>query len=60
MRSNFLRDVGFNEAELGKPARPRRSLHCSPQSHKNTMPRIRTTRTKKPPEGFEDVESVCV
>jgi len=22
------------------------------------MPRIRTTRTKKPPEGFEDIESV--
>ena len=23
-----------------------------------TMPKIRTTRTKKPPEGFEDIESV--
>ncbi|KAH0839801.1 G10 protein [Lanmaoa asiatica] len=24
------------------------------------MPRIRTTRTKKPPEGFEDIESVGI
>ena len=24
------------------------------------MPKIRTTRTKKPPEGFEDIESVCI
>jgi bud site selection protein 31 len=24
------------------------------------MPKIRTTRTKKPPEGFEDIESVRI
>jgi hypothetical protein len=30
--------------------------HC--QSLPSTMPKIRTTRTKKPPEGFEDIESV--
>ena len=24
------------------------------------MPKIRTTRTKKPPEGFEDIESVSM
>jgi len=24
------------------------------------MPKIRTTRTKNPPEGFEDIESVCI
>lgn len=40
---------------------------CGSESHTvpfagnldQTMPKIRTTRTKKPPEGFEDIESVC-
>lgn len=27
-------------------------------SSQHTMPKIRTTRTKKPPEGFEDIEGV--
>jgi bud site selection protein 31 len=27
-------------------------------SSKHTMPKIRTTRTKKPPEGFEEIEGV--
>lgn len=39
--------------------RPSPTLLVPRHLHKLAMPKIKTTRTKKPPEGFEDIEGVC-
>ena len=38
----------------------REAARQPPGSTTTAMPKIRTTRTKKPPEGFEDIEGVRI